>query len=729
MASKLLLAQARRQLVHRPPHISPKPRLAQFSRNLTTRPLLSAYARPRIIAPRQPMLALQTRPFSIGRLFVTATRVPVVLVGAAAGGVAYVNHKIEEYKEKGSDLMSKVEEELEKLYSGVQSITGNIHMPSFLKDLLESSGKESAKLSEDVREAITSEERAAKKIVLRMHQDELAEFAQKLSEAESLLSKLDGFDSQKAQKTLALPPIAVIGPHAHRVLSYLVGLELPEASDDTEGGDVASKAPGLVHVTIEYDPEIKDNMIVLDQSTRVPVAEAGKHPELFHSSSEKSPPHITVSNAKYPSMHLVVLANDSTVATLIDPDALIIATDYASQQTIDPLGRRSVVIDVNDAYTPRRQIAHQLEQYITPILFDIARDASKTLEEAQYSFKVDYDGRSASAESYLAGRMEELKLGIAKLEKEYNRQRVRDIVREVMDREMLTVCERTCWTSQDTDPDVAGSLITRSGVGRTTTQLMVYNIMQAVQDLATDVFGTQQHEQAKQGVIDFAQQILRAHEPVACDQVENTIKPFKYEVEVSEREWQTAVQQAVQVVEQERQRCDLEYKSLWKNADRSELNAAMKQLTQANKNSGGGGDLPFDDHTIAVAARAIALRDKLALLKIRLAVLKSRRCRSLENKSQCQEAFLSAVTEKVTYTASMFLQVELLNEFFFEFSREVDDRLVYGMDQQQIAKFARENPHIMAQLDAQDKRRQLEEVVAGLNELARHRVAETTSFS
>jgi hypothetical protein len=72
----------------------------------------------------------------------------------------------------------------------------------------------------------------------------------------------------------------------------------------------------------------------------------------------------------------------------------------------------------------------------------------------------------------------------------------------------------------------------------------------------------------------------------------------------------------------------------------------------------------------------------------------------------------------------MFLQVELLNEFFFEFSREIDDRLVYGMNQKQIAQFARENPHIMAQLDAQDRRRQLEEVVAGLNELARHRVAD-----
>jgi hypothetical protein len=132
-----------------------------------------------------------------------------------------------EYKEKGSDFMGMVAEELEDLYTRVQSVTDGIHMPSFLKDLFENVTKESTKVSEDVREAITSEERAAKKIVLRMHQDELAEFAQKLEEAESLLAKLEDFDPQKAQRALSLPPIAVIGPHAYALLQQLVGLELP----------------------------------------------------------------------------------------------------------------------------------------------------------------------------------------------------------------------------------------------------------------------------------------------------------------------------------------------------------------------------------------------------------------------------------------------------------------------------------------------------------------------
>lgn len=500
---------------------------------------------------------------------------------------------------------------------------------------------------------------------------------------------------------------------------------------------------------IEYDPTCKEHVLKLGQDERVPISEASN---LITSHTSSDPLHITVISPKYPDMHMMLLGDETNVATLIDPEALVVATDVASQQTIDPLGRRSIVVDANDKYTPRRLLAYRLEQYITPILFDISRDANRRLEEAQYSFKVDYDGRSASAESYLAGRMEELKQGIAELETKFNRQHVRDVIRELIEREMIAVCERTCWTTQDADPEVAGGLITRSGVGRSTTHLMASNVMQAVQELSTQVFGAQRHQDARDRVLTFAQKILRTHEPTACDQVENTIKPFKYEVEVSDREWTTALKRAIEVVEQEKKRCDDEYRNIQQNVDRSQFNAAMKQLAKTNAQD--VKELPFDDRIVANAVHAMALRDKSALLKMRLAVLKSRRCRSLENKSQCQEAFLCAVTEKVTYTvspntracflkfpyvavivvltfprllfiqASMFLQVELLNEFFFEFSREIDDQLVYGMTHKQIAQFARENPHIMAQLDAQDRRRQLEDVVSGLNDLARNRVAD-----
>jgi hypothetical protein len=67
----------------------------------------------------------------------------------------------------------------------------------------------------------------------------------------------------------------------------------------------------------------------------------------------------------------------------------------------------------------------------------------------------------------------------------------------------------------------------------------------------------------------------------------------------------------------------------------------------------------------------------------------------------------------------MFIQVELLNEFFFQFPREVDNRLVYDLDRQQIQRFARENPSIMKHLDLQERKSKLEDVMDKLNYLVR----------
>ncbi|CAJ0824906.1 14442_t:CDS:1 [Entrophospora sp. SA101] len=99
------------------------------------------------------------------------------------------------------------------------------------------------------------------------------------------------------------------------------------------------------------------------------------------------------------------------------------------------------------------------------------------------------------------------------------------------------------------------------------------------------------------------------------------------------------------------------------------------------------------------------------ILKYRLAALKSRQCKLPENKQFCPEAFLNVVAEKLTYTAVMFIQVELLNEFFFQFPREVDNRLIYDLDRKQILSFAKENPYICKHLELQERKRKLEEVM------------------
>jgi hypothetical protein len=64
--------------------------------------------------------------------------------------------------------------------------------------------------------------------------------------------------------------------------------------------------------------------------------------------------------------------------------------------------------------------------------------------------------------------------------------------------------------------------------------------------------------------------------------------------------------------------------------------------------------------------------DRVAILKVRTAILKGKRCRAgLENDAFCPEAFLNAVAQKLAYTSAMFLNIELLDHFFYQVSTEI----------------------------------------------------------
>jgi len=121
-----------------------------------------------------------------------------------------------------------------------------------------------------------------------------------------------------------------------------------------------------------------------------------------------------------------------------------------------------------------------------------------------------------------------------------------------------------------------------------------------------------------------------------------------------------------------------------------------------------------------VDARHAALyADRWAILKLRLVALKSKRCKAgPESDLLCPEAFLNVVANKLAYTSSMFTNVELLDQFFYQFPREIDSRLLYVLDRNEIVEFARENPEIRRHLDLQDRKDKLEEVMKRLDSLS-----------
>lgn len=58
----------------------------------------------------------------------------------------------------------------------------------------------------------------------------------------------------------------------------------------------------------------------------------------------------------------------------------------------------------------------------------------------------------------------------------------------------------------------------------------------------------------------------------------------------------------------------------------------------------------------------------------------------------------------------MFINIELLDQFFYQFPREIDSRLLYDLDRSEIERFARENPIVRRHLELQERKDKLEEV-------------------
>lgn len=102
---------------------------------------------------------------------------------------------------------------------------------------------------------------------------------------------------------------------------------------------------------------------------------------------------------------------------------------------------------------------------------------------------------------------------------------------------------------------------------------------------------------------------------------------------------------------------------------------------------------------------------------MRLLAVKSKQCASVKNKYYCPEVFLDVVADKLTSTAVLFLNVELLSEFYYNFPRELDIRLGRQLDAGEIERFAREDPKVRRHLDVIKRKEMLELVLSKIESL------------
>jgi hypothetical protein len=98
--------------------------------------------------------------------------------------------------------------------------------------------------------------------------------------------------------------------------------------------------------------------------------------------------------------------------------------------------------------------------------------------------------------------------------------------------------------------DAASSLLTKSGVGRDSTAL-VADGLRALIDNIVSTEPMNHHPIYAERITQLSHAILRQHLALTSDQVENSIKPFKHDVDVDLREWGVGVERSQALFDKE----------------------------------------------------------------------------------------------------------------------------------------------------------------------------------
>lgn len=416
----------------------------------------------------------------------------------------------------------------------------------------------------------------------------------------------------------------------------------------------------------------------------------------------------------------------------------------AHPETYGPESKANVTVG-----TPalRKKLMHVLESTMSASLKSTSEAIHHELAEALYEFKVQYNERTLSAESYLAESLDAFKHEFKKVSEQFGRRQVRDIVKRELDQQVLNLLAQRYWNRPvddlrpvdqssesiqeplqslpKADPenplwhlklDASTSTLTKLGIGRLATTVTAQALHSAVQGL---IYSTPfaSHPFAVQAITAASENILKDLAYDTSDELEICVKPYKYRVEVSDQEWKQGRENISKVLKDELQSCESALKSVEDQiGSRRKAKDVLAFIDRVRKGetilegNGVGGAGGFSSALLEKGKEALFLRDRSDILRMRLMAIKSRQCAQASNKYYCPEVFLDAVAEKLTSTADLFLDAELLSKFYYQFPR-ILEKWGRDLDESTVERFAREDPKIRRHLDVVRRKELLEHVL------------------
>lgn len=263
----------------------------------------------------------------------------------------------------------------------------------------------------------------------------------------------------------------------------------------------------------------------------------------------------------------------------------------------------------------RQKLMTVLEQTMAASLQGTSDAIHQELEEAAYEFKVQYNDRSLTAETYLAESLDRFKHSFKDFSNHFGRPQVKDLLKTELEQKVLDFLAQRYWNKPITDDsegaisrrrdekplsdlptaepdnlywqrklDASTSSLTKLGFGRLATNVVANALAQHVDRLIGDST-FREHPSAKQAIEEATNSILNERFYSTSDQVENCIKPYKYEIEVEEREWTNSRENAQRLLRDELKACEEAYKNLANSVGKKKLTQVISFIDKVREGS------------------------------------------------------------------------------------------------------------------------------------------------
>ena len=258
----------------------------------------------------------------------------------------------------------------------------------------------------------------------------------------------------------------------------------------------------------------------------------------------------------------------------------------------------------------RKKLMRVLEQSMSSSLAGTTSTIHNELAEASYEFKVQYNERPLSAESYLAESLDTFKHSFKQLGEQFGRKEIRELLKHELDQQVLNLLAQRYWNKPVTElnqtlpetgllnelPKAADddmiwqhkleasrSSLTKLGIGRLAAGVVASSLQSKVDELIQNsTFAA--HPFARQAITDACANILKDLSFDTSDELEICIKPYKYRTEVDDNDWNRGRDNISKVLKEELKTCEEAFSGVEKEVGgRSRLKDVVAFIDRVRK--------------------------------------------------------------------------------------------------------------------------------------------------